>query len=207
MFAKDVHLLNEIYSQKINEMNLGPLGDQDSGAGLSTDKIQQITGLNKRPCLKKCCRNAENNECPDEDCEDGMCGCQGEANHEETNTDMVKQSLYRLVKLAAMLHDLVCKNNNAEPWILSKVTEALNHIESVYGYADYENYKHQVDSDISVIPSIDEETEADLYSSIQSGGGNIISQIKQVLSKESKENLEKLLYETISVLENKKLNF
>jgi hypothetical protein len=204
MFAKDVHLLNEIYSQKINEMNLGPHGDQGSGAGLSTDNIQRITGLSKRPCLKKCCRNAENSETPDEDCEDGMCGCQGETNHEETNTDMVKQSLYRLVKLTAMLHDLVCKNNNAEPWILAKVTEALNHIESVYSYADYEDYRHQVESDINTIPSIDEETEADLYKSIQSGGGSIISQIQRILSKESKENIEKILYETISVLEKKK---
>lgn len=203
MFAKDVHFLNEIYTQKVNEMNLGPHGDQGSGAGLSTDNIQRVTGLSKRPCLKKCCRNAENNECPGEDCEDGACGCQGKTNHEETNTDMVKQSLYRLVKLAAMLHDLVCKNNNAEPWILSKVTEALNHIESVYGYADYEDYKRQVDSEINVIPSIDEETEADLYGTIQAGGSTIVSQIRQILSKESKENIEKILYETISVLENK----
>jgi len=192
MFAKDIDKLNSLYSQKIiSEMNLGPLGDQDSGAGLSPDHIKRIKMPPTRPCAKcQTCGEDEEHE-----------NCEGNANHEETNADMTKQSLYRLVKLAAMLHDLVCKEQNIEPWVLTKITEALNHVESVYGYMDYENYKHQVDTDIAALR---EETEQDLYNSIVQGGSRILANIKNILSTESKENLEGLLYETISILESKK---
>jgi|688.fasta_scaffold82032_3 hypothetical protein len=185
MFAKDFDTLNEIYNQKIlSEMNLGPQGDQDLGAGLSIDNIKKIEPSPQRPCLK--CGDNENCEMP--------------VNHEDTNGSMAKQSLYRLVKLSAMLHDLICKEQNVEPWVLTKVTEALNHVESVYGYMDYENYKHQVDSDIS---ALEEETESDLYDTILTGSEEIITNIKHVLSNESRENLEKFLYETINALEAK----
>jgi hypothetical protein len=65
---------------------------------------------------------------------------------------------------------------------------------------DYENYKHQVDSDIS---ALEEETESDLYDTILTGSEEIITNIKHVLSNESRENLEKFLYETINALEAK----
>jgi hypothetical protein len=100
-----------------------------------------------------------------------------------------------------MLHDLICTQKDVEPWVLSKVTEALNHIDSVYGYMDYESYKDQVDNDIA---GIAEETEMDLYNKILHGGTNIVKTIKTVLAAESKANLENLLYETITALELKK---
>jgi hypothetical protein len=182
MFAKDIELLNEIYVQKITEMNLGPRGDSDN-VQPSTAKIQQID-TTSRPC----------GECgSDEDCE-------GMENHEDTNAGMVKQSLFRLVKLSAMLHDLIAKHGSAEPWVLSKVTEALNHVESVYGYMDYENYRQQVDTDIE---NIEEETEQDLYTSISNGGESIINKLRTVLSKESREQVESFIYEAITVLEKK----
>jgi len=188
MFTRDFDTLNDLYLTKvINESNLGPLADQGSGSGLSPDKI-----VTMKPPRRKC-KNAENME-EHEECEDI-------ANHEETNADMTKQSLFRLVKLTAMLHDLICQEQHVEPWVLTKVTEALNHIESVYGYMDYENYKSQVETDIT---NIEEETEADLYKTIISGGSRLLAQIKQILATESKENLENLLYETIHILETKK---
>lgn len=191
MFAKDIDSLNAIYNNKIFvESNLGPLGDQDSGVGLSPEKIARIEMPPKRPCAK--CET-----CGDEEQED----CENVANHEETNADMTKQSLYRLVKLSAMLHDLICKEQVVEPWVLTKVTEALNHIESVYGYMDYERYRHQVETDIL---SLEEETERDLYNSIIQGGSHLLANLKRVLAAESRENLEGLLYETISILESKK---
>lgn len=192
MFAKDVELLNELYSNKIiSELNLGPRGDQDAGSGLSPEKPNRIIMPPKRPCPK----------CTDCGEEEEQENCENIANHEETNSDMTRQSLYRLVKLSAMLHDLVSKEQNIEPWVLTKITEALNHVESVYGYMDYENYKHQVESDIAALR---EETEADLYNSIAYGGAQILSRLRSVLATESKENLEGFLYETISVLESKK---
>jgi phage-related protein len=134
---------------------------------------------------------------------DSGCGedCEGLANHEDTNSGMVKQSLYRLVKLSAMLHDLIEKSDKgAEPWVLSKVTEALNHVESVYGYMDYEHFKDQVISDIE---EVSEETEADLYDSISRGGKSIVSKLRSVLSTESRETIEELVYEAITALESR----
>lgn len=180
MFAKDIELLNEVYVQKITEMNLGPRGDNGS-IQPSTTKMQQID-MTSEPC----------GECGTEE------DCEGMENHEDTNAGMVRQSLFRLVKLSAMLHDLVAKHGSAEPWVLSKVTEALNHVESVYGYMDYENYRQQVDTDIE---NIEEETEQDLYSSISSGGESIVNKLRTVLSKESREQVESFIYEAITILE------
>lgn len=181
MFAKDIELLNEIYARKITEMGIGPQGDNDS-VQPSVSKIQRITSPHEQCGL-----------CSDEECE-------GAANHEDTNAGMVKQSLFRLVKLSAMLHDLVAKHGTAEPWVLSKVTEALNHVESVYGYMDYESYRQQVDTDIE---GIEEETEQDLYKTISSGGESIINKLRTVLSRESKEEIESFLYEAITTLESR----
>jgi hypothetical protein len=192
MFAKDFDHLNNLYADKILvEMNLGPRGDQDPGAGLSPDNLKQIDMPPTRPCHK--CADCGENE---EGCEE----CGQMPNHEDTNASMTKQSLFRLVKLSAMLHDLVCAEQNVEPWVLTKVTEALNHIESVYGYMDYESFRNQVETDIA---NLKEETENDLYDSINSGGTQIVTSIRDVLSNESKEALEGLLYETITALESK----
>jgi hypothetical protein len=182
MFAKDIELLNEIYVQKITEMGIGPRGDNDSMQP-SVSKVNHVEMPPHRQC----------GQCSDEECE-------GSVNHEDTNAGMVKQSLFRLVKLSAMLHDLVAKHSSAEPWVLSKVTEALNHIESVYGYMDYETYRQQVDTDIE---NIEEETEQDLYNSIANGGETIINKIRTVLSRESKEQIEDFLYEAITALESR----
>lgn len=179
MFAKDVERLNRLYNESIN---LGPHGDQSPGAGLSPSKIENTQLPAKRKCMK--CVS-------DEECE---------GTEMDGNADMSKQSLFRIFKLSAMLHDLICKEEQVEPWVLAKITEALEHLESVFGYKDYDNFKHQVDNDIH---NIGEETENDLYDSISSGGTTIVNKIRDTLTNESKENLEKLLYETITVLEAK----
>jgi hypothetical protein len=182
MFARDFNLLNEIYTRNINkEANIGPAGD--SNMQPSVTKIKRFD-IPHRHC----------NKCDaDEECEDM-------SNHEDTNAGMVKQSLFRLAKLSAMLHDLISKHGNAEPWVLSKVTEALNHVESVYGYMDYENFRQQVESDID---GIEEETEQDLYDSINKGGSTVIDKLRTVLSTESREQIETFIYEAITALEKR----
>lgn len=180
MFAKDVEILNQLYKESVG---LGPYADQDPGVGLSPSKTQKIETPVKRKCMK--CISDEECEHPDFD---------------ESNADMSKQSLFRIFKLSAMLHDLICREEHVEPWVLAKITEALQHLEAVFGYKDYESYKHQVDHDIQ---SIGEETENDLYDSISSGGTGLVNKIRDILTQESKESLEKLLYETITALESK----
>jgi hypothetical protein len=206
MFAKDVQLLNEIYNRKIVTEDLG-LGPQAiiNNDGLTPIKRAKIElGL---PVKK--CENCEN----EEDCEScgGTCG-EVMSDHEEVghhdhdtegeeNADMAKQSLFRLVKLSAMLHDLIQHSSHIEPWVLTKISEAHSNIEAVYGYQDYEAYKHRVDSDIE---NIEEETEQDLYRSIATGGDIILSKLKKMLATESRVMLENILFETITALEKKK---
>lgn len=195
MFAKDFNLLNEIYNNRIvREMNLGPQAD------LNTDGLTPIKRAKVELDLPyKQCDTCEK----EEDCEScgGTCGMTGEGESEEHgNADMAKRSLYRLVKLSAMLHDLVSHNEHVEPWILAKITDAQRSIESAYGYQDYETYKQQVDHDIE---NIEEDTESDLYRSISSNGDALLAKIKRMLATESKEALEGILIETITALESK----
>jgi hypothetical protein len=192
MFAKDFDLLNEIYNNRINEMNIGPQGEVHAPV--------KVTGMPpKKQCLK--------GNCPveDEDCEEcgGTCGeaMDDDHNEEHENADMAKQSLFRLFKLSAMLHDIIQQGNHVEPWILAKITDAQKSIEAAFSYEDYEQYRSQVDSDMT---NIEEETEKDLYASISSGGSNILSLLRKTLATESKKNVEALLYETIVALEARK---
>ena len=130
------------------------------------------------------------------------CGmCSNDSSSEGTNSDMAKQSLYRIVKLAAMLHDLLCKEADVEPWVLSQVSEALSNIESIYSYKDYTDFRQRIEQDVE---EIDEETESDLYSSINKGGSSIIDRLRSVLATESTESIEKVIYEAIIALESKK---
>lgn len=129
MFTKDFNLLNELYHQKVAEMNIGPLGDQGSGTGLSVDKLKETTAPS-RPCPKcqacgKYVRSCEEAE------EEEKCGCEEE---------------------------------------------------------DCE--------------SCDEET--DPYATVRRRGSLAAVNIKQALTNESKESLENLLYEIITVLEKRK---
>jgi hypothetical protein len=206
MFAKDVQLLNEIYKRKIvtEDLGLGPQADLNTD-GLTPIKRAKIElGLPVKKCI-----NCET----EEDCEscDGTCG-EMDMDHEEIehseheseeseNADMAKQSLFRLVKLSAMLHDLIQHNAHIEPWVLTKISDAHRNIEAVYGYQDYESFKHKVDDDIE---NIEEETEQDLYRSIATGGDIILSKLKKMLATESKVMLENILFETITALEKKK---
>lgn len=209
MFAKDFHLLNEIYSQKINEMNLGPLGDNE-GVTPSPSKIKQVTLPAKRDCgceqEEHCAAAAKGcscNNCPEcianqsksEDCE-GY-----DPQSYDSNGTMARQLLFRVFKLSAMLHDLLNGKNNVEAWVLSKITNAHDQLESVFGYEDYEAAKNPAHG---MCGSIEENNEEEIFSALSSGGDKLISTLSKVLRKESVENLEKILLETIILLENKK---
>lgn len=178
MFAKDIDILNKLYCEAVN---LGPMGDNSPDTGLSPTKVERI------PCKRKCLKCPPTEECEQPD-------------FDESNADMSKQSLFRIFKLSAMLHDLICKEQHVEPWVLAKITEAHQHLEAVFGYKDYESYKGQFERDLY---GIDEDNEEDLYNSINTGGTNLINKIKNILTQESKETLEQILYETITALEKK----
>lgn len=196
MFAKDYNLLNELYHQKIAKENigLGPLGD-NAGVTPSPSKIQRASLPPERGC-DKC---GENEEGKEEDCE----GYNPESN--ESNGKMSRQLLFRMVKLSAMLHDILKDKNNVEAWVLSKLTNAHDQLESVFGYEDYEhalNPMHGACGDMQ--GNLEENNEEDLYAAISKGSDDLLNQIKTVLRGESKDILEKVLFETITLLETKK---
>lgn len=197
MFDRDFNTLNNLYLKQIIKENvgLGPKADQDSSSGLSPVKqALSDAGVPQKDCNCGC--NAT-----DEDCEECGGTCGGTRPEGGENADMARRSLYRLVKMSAMLHDLVQNDSHIEPWILTKIADAQQNIESVYSYQDYEKFKHTVDHDIE---NLEEETEHDLYKTINNGGSTILSQLKKLLATESKDVLESILLETISALEVKR---
>jgi hypothetical protein len=192
MFHKDFHLLNEIYNQKIVKENIGLGPEADNQSVTPTpSKIQSF----KVP-EKKC--GCENEDC--EDVSDASCGMKPQDGMEETekNEYMSKQLLFRIFKLSAMLHDIIRKGGSVEAWVLSKLTNAHDDLESVFDYKDYEAARSQME-----MMGVEENNEEDLYKAIANGGDSLVSQLRTVLRKESRETLEKVLLETIVLLENK----
>jgi hypothetical protein len=118
---------------------------------------------------------------------------------------MAKQLLFRCAKISAMLHEILAGKDNVEAWVLSKITNAHDQLESVFGYEDYEaakNPAHGMCGDQG--GSLEENNEEELITAISRGGEDLLNKIQNILSNESKENLEKILLETILILEKKK---
>ena len=222
MFAKDYNLLNELYNQKIAKENLG-LGPQADNAGVTptTVRVKKIS-IPPEPGCDKCGENEEHceyaakgctcNHCPEcvanqkkeksEDCE----GHNPETY--DSNGKMARQLLFRMVKLSAMLHDLLKGKDNVEAWVLSKITNAHDQLNSVFGYEDYENAMNPMQGTCGEMGgdmqgNLEENNEEDLYSAISKGGDDLLNQLKTVLRRESRDTLEKVLFETITLLEKK----
>ena len=194
MFAKDFHLLNELYDQKImKEMNLGPLGDNE-GVTPSPSKITRISLPPEKDC-----------GCEDEKIKKSE-DCEGyNPDDYDSNGKMARQLLFRVAKLSAMLHDLLQGKNNVEAWVLSKITNAHDQINSVFGYEDYENALNPMQGECDdATGNLEENNEEELFNAISKGGDNLVSILRNSLKRESRETLEKVLLETIVLLESKK---
>jgi len=200
--------LNKIYIGKILNENVG-LGPEAMGE--FDEEHYNIAPV--RRCLK-CRLKAEECECedstPSEDDivfakKDDKGGYDEEETFSSTGehpehqaSNMVKQNLYRIAKMAAMLHDIVPADSQIEEWVADKVAKAEENINSVFGYKDYEAHKHSVERDIE----IEEKTEQDLYKSIDDGGSSLISKIKDILRNQPKEDVEDVIYGMIKMLES-----
>jgi len=136
----------------------------------------------------------------DENCEEcgGACGCE----QEDTDSDsyMAKQLIYRIFKLSAMLYPLMKSGSNIEAWVLSKITNAHDQLNSVFNYKDFDSFKSQIAA-MNGIGAVQEETEIDLYNAIITGGDDLLNSLKHKLKKESKETKEKLFLEVLKLLE------
>ena len=185
MVNKDFTLLNEIYNQRIFKEDVG-MGPENIGntapSAVNTTKVK----LPAPTCDKPGCNEDDELIVTDSD--------------RESNAYMVKQELFRIAKMAYMLHDIICDREELEPWFADKVSRAYEGLNSVFAYKDYEQFRDEVEQGMQV----EEGTERDLFDSINRGGDSIIGQIKRAVRNESIQNVEKILIECISVLENKK---
>lgn len=196
MFARDYNTLNELYDTKIIKENvgLGPLADNNNTTPGNTQAVKI-----KMPPKRNCGENEEHCGTTSKDSSED---CEGyDPSSYDSNGKMARQLLFRVHKLSAMLHDLLNNKDNIEAWVLSKITNAHDQIASVFGYEDYEaalNSNHGMCGD-----NLEENNEEELFNKIDAGGLNILDLLKSKLSRESKETLEKVLLETIILLEKK----
>lgn len=157
------------------------------------------------PWAAKGCDCSECEECKanqkSEDCE----ACQGGEgvmpDDSDSNSTMSRQLLFRIFKLSAMLHKLLENKGDVEAWVLSKITNAHDQLDSVFGYEDYNNAREQMSA---MGMGLEENNEEELFKAISNGGNQLLTRLKTVLKKESKETLEKVLLETIILLEGRK---
>jgi hypothetical protein len=213
MFANDYNNLNDLYDKKILNENvgLGPLADNDTVTP-SPSRVKRIELPPKKPCdceqeehcaaaAKGCscnnCPECKANQSKSEDCE-GY-----DSSSHDSNGQMAKQLLFRCAKISAMLHDILAGKDNIEAWVLSKITNAHDQLESVFGYEDYEAAKNPMYGTCGDAGNLEENNEEELFSAIAAGGDKLLTNLKTALRKESKENLEKVLFETILILEEK----
>jgi len=205
--------LNALYNTKIflkESADLGPEGIGLPYGEYSEECDDCKNGAPMRKCLK-CKMPAKECDCDEEEVasEDEIIFSRehphGEADDfaetgehpEHKASNMVKQNLYRITKMAAMLYDIIPDDENIEPWVADKLSKATDSINSVLGFKDYEEYKRRVDHDIE----IEEKTEQDLYKSIDDGGESLISKIKEIMRGQPRDRVEDAVYGMIKTLE------
>jgi hypothetical protein len=210
MFAKDFNLLNEIYNQQIfkEDLGLGPDAMSDIGPGTKGTKyiLPKV-----RPCPN--CDAADECGCGDKaHAEDDMVfadepvhsgydsGEDDVHEHDEDAARMTKQELFRIAKMAYMLHDIICDSEELKPWLSDKISRAYEGLNSVFAYKDYEKFREELEGGAQV----EEGTEKDLFDSIMRAGDGIVGQIRKSIQHESSETVEKIFVEVINVLESKK---
>ena len=202
MFAKDFDLLNKIYKKDIfitEDMNLGKKTDGSPFSPYeAAETVLPRKGAPIRPCHKLNCDEEEDEIVfAKTSAHNGYNKIKSEDH--ESNAFMAKQQLYRIVKMAAMLHDIINDEEELSAWIAAKITQSSDDLDAVFGYKEYEQFRDQIENDVK----IEEGSEKDLYDSISNGGTNLLKTIKGNIRNESRENIEKVLYEVISALESK----
>jgi len=176
MFRDDLLKLNNAYLTVVTEgtVDLGPQADSSQGISTNVPTVLKI----KKP------GHSEECECHD---------CATHSNNGHDDVDMAKSELYNAVYHAISIYNSLKDKSDVEAWVSSKITKAADYLNSV---------KHYLDHDEEPMPT-EENEEENLISALNSGSEHILSKISSMLKKESKENLEKLLYEVVKAIETK----
>jgi len=137
---KDLIGIYEAYNSGINEM----LGISEPTASVSTMSVQPQTPSNNTQEVI-----SFNNASEDEECYDYT-------NHSEKNIDMAKAEVFKIIKTANDLLNLLENSTKMEPWMLSKLVLACDYVcsvKSVVEYDDFENYCKEVQRGIGELGS------------------------------------------------------
>jgi hypothetical protein len=189
MYKNDIKNLNEAFARIIEDTaNLGPEGESQQGL---SNVVQKVIKTPDEDCegVKK--GNSE--EC--EGC-GGTCGCES-GNNEDS--EMAKNELYNTVHHAVSIYNKLKNLPKLEPWVQSKITKAADYLNSVKHYLDHEGPSSQM----SPLHSEENEEVSAIEDIFNTSSKDLLSKLHTVLSRESKENLEKLLYEVVKVIESK----
>jgi hypothetical protein len=176
MFRNDIFNLNNAYFTVVNE------GTADLGPQAETD--QQIS-----PVQQTVLKSKHSEECECSNC----AGASHEVHNGGEDVEMAKSELYNAVYHAISIYNLLKNKGDVEAWVSSKITKAADYLNSIKHYLDHED---------GPMPT-EENEEENLISALNLGSKDIINQISTMLRRESKENLQRLLYEVVKAIETK----
>lgn len=77
-------------------------------------------------------------------CKASTCGCGSSpcnCNQEDSNTEMAKNEVFKILKSANELMNLLEKSPKIEPWQLSKLVKASDYVCSVRGSVEYDEFE------------------------------------------------------------------
>ena len=179
MFRNDFINLNNAYLTLLNEgaADLGPQADSSQGLSTNIPTVVKLDTTTKKEHSEEC-------ECSD---------CAMNNSVENDDVEMARNELYNTVHHAIGIYNILKGKGDVEAWVASKITKAADYLNSV---------KHYLDHDEEPMPT-EENEEENLISALNTGSQEILNRISTMLRRESKENLEKLLYEVVKAIETK----
>jgi len=135
----DLMGIYEAYNNSLNEM----LGISEPTSSVSTISTQPQSPGNNTQTVIDMHAGSEDEECHDSD-------------HSERNVNMAKSEVFKIIKSANDLLNLLQNTTKMEPWMLSKLVLASDYLCSVKGvveYEDFENYCKDTRDDLSDVGS------------------------------------------------------
>lgn len=175
MYRDDINNLNNAFLKVINE-GVADLGPQaDSQQGLSPVIPTIIKGKQE--------------ECEDCGCDGGSAAASSNPDHDEI--EMARGELHNTIRHAIGLYAKLKTTNNLEAWVRAKITKAADYLNSVKHYMDADEVQSE------------QNEEQDLFNALDQGSTDIMHKLSSILARESKENLQKILFEVVQLIEKK----
>lgn len=179
----DLKFIYETYKQDIvNEVNIGITSDAPGLIANANPKPPHITGTKIRTPGQA---EEEISHCSS--CGHDPCDCSSER-QEDGNLEMAKSEVFKILKAANELMNVLQTADKMEPWQLSKLVKASDYLCSVTGSIEYDEF---------------EKCQKDMESGMSDikNGMVVVSQIKDMLAGEDLSVNEEVLKSVIFNIE------